>query len=46
MCGICGKWNFDPNKSVTDTEAILHRYEELGVEAVARLRGMFSFAHW
>jgi asparagine synthase (glutamine-hydrolysing) len=33
-------------KSATDTEVILHLYEDLGLEAVARLRGMFAFALW
>jgi asparagine synthase (glutamine-hydrolysing) len=30
----------------TDTEAILHGYEEWGADCVARLRGMFAFAVW
>src|SRR5439155_21349738 len=30
----------------SDTEAILHAYEEYGVECVHRLRGMFAFAIW
>ena len=30
----------------TDTEAILHGYEEWGEQVLARLRGMFSFAIW
>ncbi len=30
----------------TDTEAIVHGYEEWGVEIIGRLRGMFAFAIW
>ncbi len=30
----------------SDTETIVHAYEEYGVECVARLHGMFSFAIW
>ena len=33
-------------KSDTDTEVVLHLYEEEGIECVKRLRGMFSFAIW
>lgn len=32
--------------SATDTEAILHLYEEYGSECVMYLRGMFAFAIW
>jgi asparagine synthase (glutamine-hydrolysing) len=30
----------------TDTEAIVHAYEQWGVSAIARLRGMFGLAIW
>lgn len=33
-------------KSATDTEVIIHLYEELDAESVVRLRGMFAFALW
>ena len=33
-------------KTQTDTEVILHLYEDLGEQCVERLRGMFAFAIW
>ena len=33
-------------KTKTDTEVILHAFEEFGVDCVQRLRGMFAFAIW
>jgi asparagine synthase (glutamine-hydrolysing) len=33
-------------KTQTDVEVILHLYEDLGVECVKELRGMFAFAIW
>jgi asparagine synthase (glutamine-hydrolysing) len=30
----------------SDTETILHAYEEWGEQSVERLRGMFSYAIW
>ncbi len=33
-------------KTHTDTEVIVHLYEEFGEDCVAKLRGMFGFAIW
>jgi asparagine synthase (glutamine-hydrolysing) len=32
--------------TATDTEAIVHAYEQWGTDAIARLRGMFGLAIW
>jgi asparagine synthase (glutamine-hydrolysing) len=33
-------------KSATDTEVLVHAYEEWGEASVARMRGMFAYALW
>jgi asparagine synthase (glutamine-hydrolysing) len=33
-------------RTTSDTETIIHAYEEYGVDCVARLHGMFGFAIW
>lgn len=33
-------------RTKTDTEALVHLYEQYGVEGLSRLRGMYAYAIW
>ena len=47
--GELRRWLIDRGhrfRTNTDTECILHLYEEAGVEGLHRLRGMFAFCIW